>query len=279
MYAILRQAVGVVIGGLIVMAITLAPHASANDQITVASVQAPVTIDESSATGKSMTYQGMLLDANGNPVANGFYDMVFSIYNTPDGNQPLWTQEFKEDPTQNPPLKGVQVTNGLFTVLLPIGKNGDAETDIFTGQDVWLGVHVGADAEATPRQPLLFVPYAVMAGNARRLDSKGSNYLPLAFGIIDYDGNIETGSGNFSSDWRNESDRLYYEIAIDGESYDLNRFVTVVTPISQKRCVTDNDLMAAFTNSEGEEGKLIVELRDRDLNPMQCKFHFVTFKP
>lgn len=270
MYAILRQGAGVIIGGLIVAAITLAPRVSANDEITVASLQAPVTIDEVSQTDKRMTYQGVLLQANGQPVPDGDYTMTFSIYNSPTSNQPLWTYAFIAG--QN---NGVPVKNGQFTVLLPVGKDGTAEDIIFTGQNLWLGVRVEDDPEATPRQPLLYVPYAYWARNADNLGGKGSNYLPIAFGIIDREtGGPVNGSGNFTSTWRD--DTSYYEIQIDGENYDLNEYVTIVTPISQVECY---GLSVALTNSTREEGKLIVDLRDRNDINMKCKFHFVTYKP
>ena len=273
MYAILRQAAGVVIGGLIVAAITLAPRVSANDQITVASLQAPIAFDESSQTDKRMTYQGMLLNANGRPVPNGSYTMVFSIYNASDSNQPLWLYEFNAAQGN-----GVNVVDGLFTVLLPVGKDGNAETSIFTGQNLWLGVRIDNDAEATPRQPLLYAPYAYWARNADKLGGKGAKFLPVAYGVIDREtGGVVSGSGNFTSTWRDEIENReakYYEISITDVNYNLNEYVTVVMPISQKECPQPT---VGRTNSF--EGKLVVEMEDRIGENVKCKFHFVTFKP
>jgi hypothetical protein len=273
MYEILRQAVGVVIGGLIVAAITLAPRVSANDEITVASLHAPVTIDESAQTDKRMTYQGMLLNASGQPVQDGSYTMTFSIYDSSTGGLPLWSYEFNAGQGN-----GVIVTNGLFTVLLPVGKDGNAESSIFTGKNLWLGVRVEGDAEATPRQPLLYVPYAYWARNADSLGGKGSRYLPVAYGIIDREtGGVVNGSGNFTSEWVDEKDNVvvdYYEITIDGVNYNLNEYVTVVTAISQKECPQPT---VGRTNSNA--GRLLVEMEDRNGVNVQCKFHFVTFRP
>ncbi len=86
--SIVRQALGVVIGGLIVAAMTLAP-ANAQEQLTVTSLNGPLSIDETYDTDKRITYQGMLLDALGQPVPNGSYYMVFSIYDSATSTQPL----------------------------------------------------------------------------------------------------------------------------------------------------------------------------------------------
>ena len=274
MYAILRQAIGVVIGGLIVAAITLAPRVSANDEITVTSLQPAVTIAETNQNTKSMTYQGMLLNANGQPVPykKEGYKMVFAIYNAPVGGDLQWAYEFS--PANGNP---VNVVKGQFTVVLPVGNEGTEET-IFFGQNLWLAIAIEGDPEASPRQPLLYVPYAFWARNADKLSGKGSKWLPLAYGVIDRDtGGIVKGSGNFTSDWVDEGDpngfKDYYEISITDVQYHLNDYVTVVTPISQKECP---DPTVARTNSW--EGKLVVEMERVDGVNVQCKFHFVTFK-
>ncbi len=265
MQTIFRQALGVIIGGLIVAGITLAPRAGAQEQITVTSLNAPMAVEQADAADKRITYQGMVLNANGQPLATGTYYMVFSIYDSPSGGQMLWSYEF--NPNNN---NGVQVTNGLFTVLLPVGKDNTANTVLFSGSDRFLGVRVGADPEATPRQPLLYVPYAFWARNADSLGGKGSHYLPLAYGIVDSNGSRIKGT-NFSSAQRGDN---LYEVTINNVFYELNDYVTVVTPISQASCPRPT---VATTNSF--EGKLLVELQDRDGNARSCKFHFVVYEP
>ncbi|MEZ4636268.1 MAG: hypothetical protein R2856_15115 [Caldilineaceae bacterium] len=75
--------------------------------------------------------------STGDPL-NGVYTFVFRLYNVDTGGTELWTE-----------TKDLTVTNGLFSTLL-----GDAALPVvqFTGQDLWLGIKVGADAEAAPRQ-------------------------------------------------------------------------------------------------------------------------------
>ncbi len=60
---------------------------------------------------------------------------------------------------------------------------------------------------------------------------------------------------------------------IDDEYYNLNNYVTVVTPISQKEC--PNPTVA---NTNSDDGRLIVDMQDGNGALTKCKFHFVTFK-
>ena len=152
--------------------------------------------------------------------------MVFSIYDSATSTQPLWAQEF--NPNAN---TGVNVTGGYFTVLLDVNKYGTADSTIFTGASRWLGVRVRNDPEMTPRQPLLYVPYAYWARNADKLGGKGSHYLPVVFGIVDSNGSRLKGDG-FSSSRHSKGE---YIIDIAGVSYDLNHYVPS-SPISQSGC-------------------------------------------
>jgi hypothetical protein len=54
---------------------------------------------------------------------------------------------------------------------------------IFNGQDLWLGIKIGSDAEATPRQRLLPVAYAMYSDNADRLDGQDSAFFRNASNI------------------------------------------------------------------------------------------------
>ena len=94
----------------------------------------------------TLSYQGHLLDADGNPV-DAITTMTFSLYDQATSGTALWTQS-----------GDVSVNEGLFTVYLNVSPA------LFDGQGRWLGVHVAGDAqEMTPRQPLLPVPYAFYA--------------------------------------------------------------------------------------------------------------------
>ncbi len=105
-----------------------------------------------------MKYQGRLLDpTTGDPKPDGAYSMTFSIYDVSTGGTALWSE-----------TKNVEVKGGLFNAIL--GDVTSLPAGIFTGQDLWLGIKVGADPETSPRQQLLPMPYAIYAKNADTVD-------------------------------------------------------------------------------------------------------------
>ena len=87
--------------------------------------------------------QGKLTNAAGNPLT-GSYSIVFSLYEVDTGGTAICSD-----------TNTVSVTNGLFNSYID-----NCYTDV-TGQKVWLGIKVGADAEMTPRQVIFPVAYAV----------------------------------------------------------------------------------------------------------------------
>ncbi len=107
----------------------------------------------------NVTYQARLMDASGYPVADGVYQVEFSLYDAPVAGNRLWTA----DGTVGAPLPvNVTVQDGLFTVLL-----GDGVTQLPFGEIDWnsdslyLGVTIGADGEMSPRRPITAVPQAI----------------------------------------------------------------------------------------------------------------------
>lgn len=117
-----------------------------------------VTILPSSpATG--FTYQGHLTDADG--PANGFFDMEFTLYDSPSSGTVL---------TDTIEIYDIEVINGIFTVHLDF--EGIAP-GIFDGYPRWLGISVRPDEfddpdefiKLLPRQKLTPVPYALYAAS------------------------------------------------------------------------------------------------------------------
>jgi hypothetical protein len=106
----------------------------------------------SSAVPGTLTEQGRLLDTAGAP-ATGSVSIVFTIYDAATGGASLWTE------TQN-----VTLDDGYFSARL--GEVTAIPSTVFSGATRYLGVKVGTDAEMTPRQTLVSVPYALMANNA-----------------------------------------------------------------------------------------------------------------
>lgn len=115
-----------------------------------------------------LSYQGRLVDpATGAPKADGIYEMSFRLYTVASGGAALWTE-----------TRDVQVSNGVFSVLL--GEVTGLNTTHFNGQELWLAIKVGADAEATPRQHLAHVAYALFAENTALLNGQPSTAFATA---------------------------------------------------------------------------------------------------
>lgn len=119
------------------------------------------------AISQYINYQGKLADDTGTPVADGLYNMEFKLHNDPNAGSTVWTE------TRTGANK-VQVTNGLFSVLL-----GDVTTisDVNFNQPLYLSINIGGtstiswDGEMTPRRALSSVPSAFVADTALSLDA------------------------------------------------------------------------------------------------------------
>ena len=126
-----------------------------------------------------MTYQGYLVDGNGDPLGGSVpanYDVVFRIYNVKQGGTSLWAEQ-----------QTVTVDKGYFSVLLGEGSQYGSESHgalsaVFDGGDAsdrFIGITVGglggADVEIAPRLRLISSPFAFTATNARRLTDGSGN--------------------------------------------------------------------------------------------------------
>ena len=89
-------------------------------------------------------YQGQLKDDAGNPL-DGIYDMEFQLWTADTGGN-----EVGDVVT----IPGVCVTNGLFSVVLPV------EASQFDGKALWVEVKIDGYTYG-PRQEILSVPYAL----------------------------------------------------------------------------------------------------------------------
>jgi len=104
-----------------------------------------------------LTEQGRLFDSNDNPL-NGTAAFTFSIYSTPTGGVPIWSE-------MQPPIT---LDSGFFSTQL--GTTVPLSPSIFqaaavAGGPLYLGIRVNADTEMTPRQPFGTAPFAFVADN------------------------------------------------------------------------------------------------------------------
>lgn len=113
------------------------------------------------AQGTAFTYQGRL--QSGTNVANGSYDLTFSIWTNSSGLSQVGS-------TVTNITTGV--TNGLFAVTMDFGG-------VFDGNPRWLEIGVrtnggGAFTTLSPRQSLTAAPYAIYAGGVSAAGINGT---------------------------------------------------------------------------------------------------------
>ncbi len=105
------------------------------------------------AVPSPVLYQGQLKQISGMPAADGVYEVAFAIHDADTSGNTIWTE-----------TRSVQVTGGLFTVLLGLPPGVPIEPSVFPADAArWLGVKVGQNPEMLPRQRLGSVPYALRA--------------------------------------------------------------------------------------------------------------------
>lgn len=117
---------------------------------------------------KPINYQGRLTDALGEPVADGSYNVVFTIYNDPTlsgGGNIVWSSG----------SQAVTTSNGLFSYLL--GSNVAFPTDIVSDSARYLGIKVESDPEISPRTKFTSVMFAYHAATADGLSAAGDVWL------------------------------------------------------------------------------------------------------
>lgn len=103
------------------------------------------------ALAAAIPIQGRLTNSAGNPL-NGSHQLRFRLYDVATGGTHLC------ESTQT-----VWVDEGLFNTAIPLVDLADPAHSCFLyidGRQLYLGITVGSDAEMTPRQAILPVPYA-----------------------------------------------------------------------------------------------------------------------
>ncbi len=98
---------------------------------------------------KLINYQGMLTDDTGEPL-DGDFDLYFRIYNAPASGTMRWEEAHS----------AVEVTDGLFNVILGIHSGGGVDLDF--SENYWLEVQVEKDTMPT-RLQFTSVGYAYRA--------------------------------------------------------------------------------------------------------------------
>jgi hypothetical protein len=142
-----------------------------------------------------ISYQGTLTDQNGAPLTASV-TMQFRLYDAASGGNVKW----------GPESQSVQVTNGLFNVLL--GSVAAINPANLTG-DLWLDIRVNGE-QLTPRERITSAPYAVEAltlpdGATTRGDLTVGDKLTV-HGFFQQDTSIAPPGGTPATSWREDGD-------------------------------------------------------------------------
>lgn len=146
-----------------------------------------------------MSYQGFLVDGNGNQLAASNpinYSVVFRIYGTSTGGTPLWTE-----------AQTVTVDKGNFSVVLGEGGAEGSESrpdlgSVFASNrasELYLGITVKGvgNAEMMPRLRMLTSPYSFLARTANTLaGGDGAALINSSEGRLRIGQPLQTTGGN-----------------------------------------------------------------------------------
>jgi len=115
---------------------------------------------------QTISYQGVLSDANREPVPDGSYNLSFKLYDSATGGTALWSEN-----------QSVTVTSGLFNVIL--GKVNPL--NVAFDKTYWLGISINQGSELTPRIQLTASAYSL---NARTVPDSSLTNPKIAKGQV-----------------------------------------------------------------------------------------------
>ena len=107
-----------------------------------------------------ISYQGVLSDIDGNPVADGVYKIIFYLFNDPVSDTPLWKEK-----------QETIIRNGIFNVML--GSNNPLNLPF--DEPYWLGISVAGGDELLPRIELSSSAYSLNARSVADSSVTASN--------------------------------------------------------------------------------------------------------
>ncbi|MBN2088312.1 hypothetical protein JW964_01805 [candidate division KSB1 bacterium] len=115
---------------------------------------------------QTISYQGVLTDATGNPVLDGSYNLGFKLYASLTGETALWSEN-----------QSKTITDGVVDVILGSVNPLNLAFD----RTYWLGISINQGAELSPRIQLTASPYSL---NARTVPDASLTSPKIASGQV-----------------------------------------------------------------------------------------------
>jgi len=120
-----------------------------------------------SSVPQLINYQGMLTDAESQPLETKEYKLSFSIFNQPTGGTAVWGPQIFDGKFEPGHGAKVPVVRGHFNVIL--GQKDINErtiTDAFKTKDAYLEITIENNSPILPRQQILSTPFALQSEKA-----------------------------------------------------------------------------------------------------------------
>jgi len=115
---------------------------------------------------QTISYQGVLTDASGNPVPDGNYNLGFKLYDAAIGGTALWSES-----------QSKTITNGMVDVILGSVNPLNLPFD----KTYWVGISINQGPELSPRIQLTASPYSL---NARTVADGSVTDAKIALGQV-----------------------------------------------------------------------------------------------
>jgi hypothetical protein len=161
---------------------------------------------------KVLNYQGKLEDSGGVTVADGAYNIKFTIYDAAAAGTALWSARESDacGAPFNASAKSVTTSLGVFSTQL--GESGDCPLNLdFNTDSYYLGITIGADSEMTPRKRIGATGYAfnsdLLDGLNTSLVGGASSFVPAtdASGNLVLTANVTFDTPTFFLDSTNDN--------------------------------------------------------------------------
>jgi hypothetical protein len=266
MYTLFRQFLVAILGGVVAVAIMLVADYSTNRNANHNVLQPSIALAQTSISSPNaadqgaphfINYQGQVYNPNGGaPYANTGLNFSFRLYNDSAGTRQLYVEN-----------KHI-ITNvdGFFNTNIGDTASFGEPYDIFNGQALYLRIYIN-DQELGPIQTITYVPYAMWARHANKLDEYSAADFPklIAFGVVADNGNRESGE-DFDSDREIVGEQPVYVIDIDDVDFSIHEYTAIITPACQRR---------VFNGVGSSEGDMVVDMWDSNGNRTECRFQFM----
>ncbi|MCB0701791.1 MAG: hypothetical protein KDC55_03705, partial [Ignavibacteriae bacterium] len=169
---------------------------------------------------QSISYQGLLTNQSLKPVLDGNYNVSFSLYDSPNGGNLVWSE-----------TRSITTTSGVFDVVL--GEVTPLNLGFNT--QYWLGIQLDGENEMSPRIPLVAAPYSFNSNTSQSLTDNATGAV-LSLNGMEGDLNLEAGknitisnsngkiliSAESNISVQIESSKSHLEIETDGSKFDIN---------------------------------------------------------